>query len=139
MPVDATDRMKIVIYYAAWVIVCAAAAGIVTALIHTLGFSYVPTRPRMIATFLGDAGIALALAAAQGAVALATGSILAQLGRGLRLTVLLGVCVGMFDFLMYFVKMAVPASELGWLPDIAVLVGVMVLITVSGIAPRSAA
>jgi len=135
---DATNRMKIVIYYAAWAIVCAAAAGILLALIHTWRFSYTPNRSGLIDTIFADTVTALALAAGQGAVALLTGSVLAQYGRELRGTVLLGLLLGLFDFTMYFVQMAVPRTELGWLPDIAILVGATVLITLYGMAPRSA-
>ena len=41
---DNSDRMKIVIWYAAWATVCAAVAGIAIALAHTWFFSYTPTR-----------------------------------------------------------------------------------------------
>ena len=139
MAVDSSNRMKIVIYYAVWAVVCAAVAGIVTSLIHTWRFSYIPSRSGLFATLFGDVAIALAIAAGQGAVALVTASVLAQLGRELRRTVLLGLSVGAFDFLMYFVQMALPATELGWLPDVAILVGATVLITLSGMAPASAA
>jgi len=57
---------------------------------------------------------ALAIAAGQGAVVLVTGSLLAQLGRSLQGTVLLGLLIGLFDFAMYLVQMAIPAAELGW-------------------------
>jgi len=129
---DTGDRMRIVIYYAIWATVCAAVAGIVVALIHTWFFSYNPGRSAVIQTLFGGVVTALAVAAGQGAVTLVTGSLLAQLGRTLNLTVLLGLAIGAFDFVMYFVQMAVPATELGWVPDIAILVAVTVLITVLG-------
>ena len=139
MAVDESNRMRIVIYYAAWAIVCAAAAGLLIALIHTWWFSYNPNRSGVINVLFGDAVTALALAAGQGAVALVTGSVLAHYGRALQGTVLLGLLLGLFDFVMYFVQMAVPQTELGWLPDIAILVGVTVLVTWYGSAPRSVA
>ena len=139
MTVDASNRMKVVLYYAAWAIVCAAFAGMVIALIHTWKFSYHPNRSRLFETLSGDVITALALAAGQGGVALLTGSALAHYGRELRGTVLLGLLVGLFDFTMYFVQMAVPQAELGWLPDIAILVGATALITLYGMAPRTAA
>jgi len=124
--------MRIVIYYAVWTVVCAAAAGLVTALVHAWFFSYIPNRVGLIDTLFGDAVTALAIAAGQGAVVLVTGSVLAQWGRVLRGTVLLGLLVGLFDFVMFVLQMAVPATELGWLPDIAVLVVATVIITLSG-------
>jgi hypothetical protein len=136
---DASNRMKIVIYYAAWAIVCTAAAGLLTALIHTWWFSYIPNRSGLIDALFGDAVTALALAAGQGAVALLTGSVLAHYGRELQRTVLLGLLQGLFAFVLYFVQMAFPRTEVGWLPDIAILVGATVLITLYGMAPRSAA
>ena len=58
--------------------------------------------------------------------------LLVQLGRTLNLTVLLGLALGLFDFVMYFLQMAVPATELGWVPDLAILTAVTILITVLG-------
>jgi|SRR5437773_6218792 len=129
---DTNDRMRIVVYYAVWATLCATAAGVVIALIHAWFFSYHPGRPALIHTLFGDAVTALAVAAGQGAVALVTGSLLVQLGRTLNLTVLLGLALGLFDFVMYFLQMAVPATELGWVPDLAILTAVTILITVLG-------
>ena len=139
MTADASNRMRVVIYYAGWAIVCTAAAGILIALIHTWRFSYIPNRSGLLDALFGDLVTALAIAAGQGAVALLTGSILAHYGRELQRTVLLGLLLGLFDFAMYFVQMALPQTELGWLPDIAILVGATVMITLYGMAPRSAA
>ena len=75
---------------------------------------------------------AVAIAAGQGAVALLTGGVLARLGRTLRFTVLLGLLIGVFDFVMSFLQMAVPATELGWTPDLLILVVVTAAITVAG-------
>ena len=132
MAVESGDRMRIVIYYAVWATICATAAGIVIALIHTWLFSYIPNRSGLIHTLFSDAVTALAIAAGQGAVVLVTGSLLAQLGRSLQGTVLLGLLVGLFDFAMYLVQMAIPAAELGWIPDIVILVVAAVAITVFG-------
>ena len=127
-----TDARRIAIYYAAWATLCAAAAGVVVALIHTWFFSYNPGKSALMHTLFGDLVTAVAIAAGQGAVALVTGSVLAQLGRTLNYTVLLGLVIGLFDFAMYFLQMAVPATELGWVPDIVILVGVTILITALG-------
>src|SRR2546430_6067288 len=92
------DRMKIVIGYAVWATLCAAVAGVALSFIHTWFFSYHATRPGFWRTLLEDAAVTVGIAAGQGAVALATGSVLTQLGRGLHATVLLGLLVGLFDF-----------------------------------------
>ena len=135
---DTGDRMRVVVYYAIWATLCAALAGVVVALIHTWFFSYNPGKSAVIETLFGGIVTALAIAAGQGAVALVTGSLLAQLGRGLNFTVLLGLLIGVFDFVMYFVQMVVPATELGWVPDVIILVAATALITALG-ARRSAA
>ena len=126
------DRMRVVVYYAVWATLCAAGAGVVVALIHTRFFAFNPGRSAALQTLVQGIETALAIAAGQGAVALVTGSILAQLGRSLNFTVLLGLLIGVFDFVMYFLQMAVPATELGWGPDIGILVAVTALITVLG-------
>ena len=139
MAVDSGDRMRIVIYYAVWATICATVAGIAIALIHTWLFSYIPNRSGLIHTLFSDAVTALAIAAGQGAVVLVTGSLLAQLGRSLQGTVLLGLLIGLFDFAMYLVQMAIPAAELGWIPDIGILVVAAVAITVFGATKPSTA
>ena len=135
---DAGERMRIAIYYAAWVILCAAVAGLTIALIHTWYFSYIPNRSGLFQTLFGDAVTALALAAGEGAVALVTGRTLARFGRTLRGTVLLGLLVGLFDFALYFLQMAFPRTELKWPLDIAILVLATVVITCFGSVPASA-
>jgi hypothetical protein len=129
---DTGDRMRVVVYYAIWATLCAAVAGVVVALIHTWFFSYNPSRSAVMETLFGGVVTALAIAAGQGAVALVTGSLLAQLGRALNFTVLLGLLIGVFDFVVYFLQMAVPATELGWVPDIIILVAATALITALG-------
>lgn len=135
---DTGDRMRVVVYYAIWATLCAAVAGVVVAMVHTWFFSYNPGKSALMETLFGGVVTALAVAAGQGAVALVTGSLLAQLGRGLNYTVLLGLVIGLFDFVMYFLQMAVPATELGWTPDIIILVVATVLITGLG-AKKTAA
>jgi len=129
---DTGDRMRGVVYYAIWATLCAAVAGTIVALIHTWFFAFNPGKSAVIETLFQGVVTALAIAAGQGAVALVTGSLLAQVGRSLNLTVLLGLVIGLFDFVMYFLQMAVPATELGWVPDIAILVVATVAITLIG-------
>src|SRR5438046_4481380 len=119
MATDTGDRLKVVIYYAIWATLCAAAAGLVIAGLHTWLFSYIPTRSRLIFTLVGDAVTALAIAAGQGAVALVTGSVLAQFGRSRQRRVRLGLLGGGFGIAMELVQVGVPASQSGWKPDVA--------------------
>ncbi len=132
MASDAGDRIRIVIGYALWATVCAALAGVALSLIHTTFFSYHASRLGFWRTLFDDVSTTVAIAAGQGAVALLTGSVLAQLGRTLRATVLLGLLVGAFDFVMNFLQMVAPRTELGWPPDLIILAGVTVAITVFG-------
>jgi hypothetical protein len=129
---DLSDRTRIVIYYAIWATICAAVAGLVIALIHTWFFSYNPGRSAVMETLFSGSAAAVGIAAAQGAVALVTGSLLAQLGRTLQYTLLLGLLIGLFDFVMYFLQMTVPATELGWIPDLVIIVGMTAAITAAG-------
>lgn len=126
------DRMRIVIGYAVWATLCAAVAGVALSLVHTVFFSYHAGRPGFWSVLFEDAMATFGIAAGQGAVALVAGGVLAQRGRVLYATVLLGLLVGAFDFVMNFVQMAVPRTELGWVPDLAILAGATVLITVLG-------
>ena len=129
---DADARTRIVIAYAVWATICAAVAGVAIALIHTAFFSFHPGRSAVVETFVDGLVAAVAIAAAQGAVALVTGGLLTRLDRTLHYTVLLGLILGVFDFVMYFVQMAVPVTELGWTPDIAILLIVTIAITAAG-------
>ena len=129
---ETNDRTRIIIYYSIWTTVCAAVAGLAIALIHTWFFSYNPGRSAVIETLFSGSVAAVGIAAAQGAVALVTGSLLAQLKRTLQYTLLLGLLIGVFDFVMYFLQMAVPATELGWVPDLIIIVGITAAITAVG-------
>lgn len=129
---DTGDRMKIVIGYAVWATLCAAVAGVAVSLIHTWFFSYNPSRHEFWRTLFDDVVVTLAIAAGQGTVALVAGSVLAQLGRALHATVLLGLVIGAFDFVMNTLQMAVPRTELGWAPDLVMLAAATLVITVVG-------
>lgn len=128
----ADTRTRIVIFFAVWAAICAAVAGLAVALIHTAFFSFNPGRSAVIETFFSGSVAAVGIAAGQGAVALVTGGLLARLGRTLQYTLLLGLLIGVFDFAMYFLQMVVPATELGWIPDLVIIVVVTVAITVAG-------
>src|SRR5260370_32936718 len=131
---DGDSRIRITTYYAIWATICASVAGFVVALIHTWFFSYHAGRSAAIETLFSGTVAAVGIAAAQGAVALATASLLGQLGRSLQYTLLLGLVLGLFDFVMYIVQMTLPATELGWIPDVAILVAAGALITFAGSA-----
>src|SRR5258705_2185981 len=96
------DRTRIVIYYSIWATICAAVAGLAVALIHTWFFSYNPGRSAIIETLFSGVVAAVWIAAAQGALALVTGSLLARLGRTLQVTLLLRLAIVLFDFLRHF-------------------------------------
>ncbi len=133
------DRIKIVIGYAVWAGLCAAAAGVAVSLVHTAFFSFHTGPHDFWRVLFDDAVTALAIAAGQGAVALVSGSVLAQLNRALHATVLLGLLVGLFDFVMLFIQMAFPRTELGWVPDLVILAVVTLGITLLGSRPAAAA
>ena len=125
-------KSKVVVYYAVWVTVCAVAAGLMVAALHTVFFSYHPGRAATFHVLFDDGVTALALAVGQGAVAWVAGSVLERFRRGLRMTVLLGLAIGLFDLVMYLVQMLVPATELGWTGDVILLALVTGLVTVLG-------
>ena len=125
-------RTRILIYYSIWAMICAAVAGFIIALIHTWFFSYNPGRSAVIETLFTGTVAAMGIAAAQGAVVLVTGRLLTRLGRTLQYTLLLGLLIGLFDFVMYFLQMAVRATELGWIPDLVIIVVVTAAITAAG-------
>lgn len=126
------DRMRIVVYYAVWATICATIGGIAVTLIHTWFFSFNPGKSAVLKTLFDGSVTTFAIAAGQGAVALVTGSVLAQLGRTLQYTVLLGLLIGVFDVAMYMVQLTVPATELGWTLDIIILSVAAAAITAAG-------
>ncbi|HET8713646.1 MAG TPA: hypothetical protein VFM23_08215 [Gemmatimonadales bacterium] len=128
----ADSRIRIVIAYAIWAGICAVVAGVVMAIIHTQFFSYIPSRTAFMSTLLGGIATTSAIAAGQAAVILATGSLLAQRGYTLQGTVLLGLLVGAFDFLMNLLQLIVPALEPGWTWDLVILAVATVGITLLG-------
>jgi len=114
--------MKVVVSYAVWATICAAVAGGAAALVHLL----------VRDNASGWAVTTLAVAAGQGAVALLTGSLLAQFGRTLRSTVLLGLLIGLFDLALALVQTFVPAAEVGWRPTLVILAAAAAAITLLG-------
>ena len=128
----ADTRTRIVIAYAVWAAICATLAGVAMAFIHTQFFSFVPSRTVFMSTLLGGIATTSAIAAGQAAVILATGRVLAQRGYTLQGTVLLGLLIGVFDFLMNLVQLIVPALEPGWTWDLVILAVATIAITMLG-------
>jgi hypothetical protein len=128
----AGEQTRVLVWYGIWATICATTAGVLVSLVHTWFFAYIPSHSARVETLVSDLVLALAIAAGQGAVALVTGSILAQLGRALQATVLLGLILFAFDFVMDFLQMIVPATELGWVPDLIILAVAAIGITVWG-------
>jgi hypothetical protein len=127
-----TASRRIVVYYAVWATICAAVAGLAMTLIHTWFFSSVSGGAAVGRALLSGSATTLAIAGGQGLVAALTGLLLAAIGRELRFTVLLGLLLGLFDFVMYFLQAALPVTELGWGPDLAILAAAAALITALG-------
>ena len=138
MATDTRDRLKIVVYYAVWATFCAGAAGVMMSLIHTWFFAFVPSRTAFMETLAGGIAVTAAIAAGQAAVILATGGLLLRIGFTLQGTVLLGLLVGAFDFMLNLVQLLVPALEPGWEWDLIIIAAVTVAITLIG-ARRTAA
>ncbi len=132
MTIDTGDRMKVVVYYAIWATLCAGAAGVLMSLIHTWFFSFAPSRTVFMETLAGGIVVTVAIAAGQAAVILAAGGLLVRLGFTLQGTVLLGLLVGAFDFVMNLVQLLVPALEPGWAWDLIIITIATVAITLIG-------
>ncbi len=127
MTTDTGDRMKVVVYYAIWATLCAGAAGVMMSLIYTWFFA-----PSRGTAFMEGIAVTLAIAAGQAAVILAAGGLLVRLGFTLQGTVLLGLLVGAFDFVMNLVQLLVPALEPGWAWDLILIAAATVAITLIG-------
>jgi hypothetical protein len=128
----AGEQTRVVVWYAVWATICAAAAGAVVALLDSFVLSHLSHRAGILNTFVEEVIGILAIAAGQGAVALVTGSIMAQLGRAVQATVLLGLLIGAFDFLFDLVQILVPATEVEWLWKLVASLVVAVGVTLWG-------
>ena len=129
---DANDQSRIVVWYAVWATVCAAVAGIVVLLFDTYLFSHLVHRAAIIRNVVDEGSGVLAIAAGQGAVALVAAGALTQLGRALQATVLLGLLIGVFDFLFDLLQVFVPAVEVDWLWKLLIGLAAVIVITVAG-------
>lgn len=131
--------MRIVTYYAAWAALCALVAGVLVAGANTMHLAMgMGVDQWIVWHFLGGTAAVGAIALGQGVVAFVSGAALHALGRTLRVTVLLGVAIGLFDLVLYVVQWLIPATELGWTRDFVILAAVVALVTAVGSVRRPA-
>lgn len=136
---DANDQSRVVVWFAVWATVCAAVAGIVVLLFDTYIFSHLVHRAAIIHNLVDEGSGVLAISAGQGAVALVTASALMQLGRVLQPTVLLGLLIGVFDFVFDLLQVFVPATEVEWKWKLVISLLAVLVITVAGSRKPAAA
>lgn len=136
---DANDQSRVVVWFAVWATVCAAVAGIVVLLFDTYIFSHLVHRAAIIHNLVDEGSGVLAISAGQGAVALVTASALMQLGRALQPTVLLGLLIGVFDFVFDLLQVFVPATEVEWKWKLVISLLAVLVITVAGSRKPAAA
>lgn len=136
---DANDQSRVVVWFAVWATVCAAVAGIVVLLFDTYIFSHLVHRAAIIHNLVDEGSGVLAISAGQGAVALVTASALMQLGRALQPTVLLGLLIGVFDFVFDLLQVFVPATEVEWKWKLVISLLAVVVITIAGSRKPAAA
>ena len=136
---DANDQSRVVVWFAVWATVCAAVAGIVVLLFDTYIFSHLVHRAAIIHNLVDEGSGVLAISAGQGAVALVTASALMQVGRALQPTVLLGLLIGVFDFVFDLLQVFVPATEVEWKWKLVISLLAVLVITVAGSRKPAAA
>lgn len=136
---DANDQSRVVVWFAVWATVCAAVAGIVVLLFDTYIFSHLVHRAAIIHNLVDEGSGVLAISAGQGAVALVTASALLQFGRALQPTVLLGLLIGVFDFVFDLLQVFVPATEVEWKWKLVIGLLAVLVITIAGSRKPAAA
>ena len=136
---DANDQSRVVVWFAVWATVCAAVAGIVVLLFDTYIFSHLVHRAAIIHNLVDEGSGVLAISAGQGAVALVTASALMQVGRALQPTVLLGLLIGVFDFVFDLLQVFVPATEVEWKWKLVISLLAVLVITIAGSRKPAAA
>ena len=118
---DLRDDLKPAAFTGASTAVMGTLGGLAPAAVHTVLAATSPLSLAWLATT--DVAVVAGIALGQGIAATATA--LAR-GKGVwyispRRGFAASLAVGAFNGLMYFVQMAVPATELGWIPDLAIL------------------
>lgn len=136
---DANDQSRVVVWFAVWATVCAAVAGIVVLLFDTYIFGHLVHRAAIIHNLVDEGSGVLAISAGQGAVALVTASALLQFGRALQPTVLLGLLIGVFDFVFDLLQVFVPATEVEWKWKLVIGLLAVLVITIAGSRKPAAA
>jgi len=105
---DSGDRMKIVIGYAVWATLCAAVAGVAISFIHTWFFSYHATPAGILADAPRRCGGDGRPSPRPGRRGLGHGQRAHPARTWVAGHVLLGLLVGLFDFLMNFFRWPCP-------------------------------
>lgn len=136
---DANDQSRVVVWFAVWATVCAAVAGVVVLLFDTYLFSHLVHRAAIIHNLVDEGSGVLAISAGQGALALVSAGALMQFGRSLQPTVLLGLLIGVFDFLFDLLQVVVPATEVEWKWKLVISLLAVLVITVAGSRKPTAA
>lgn len=129
---EASDQSRVAVWYAVWATACAAVAGIVVLLLDTYLFSRIGHRAAVVGSLVDEGGGVLAISAGQGAVALVAAGGLMQLGRSLQATVLLGLLVGVFDFVFDLLQVFVPPVEVEWKWKLVIGLAAALVITAAG-------
>jgi hypothetical protein len=132
MVMEPADRTRVAVWYAVWATACGAVAGIVVLLFDTYLFSHLVHRAAVYRNLLEEGGGVLAIAAGQGAVVLVTSGALLQFGRALNATVLLGLLIGVFDFVFDLLQVFVPSLEVDWTWKLIIGLAAGLAITIAG-------
>jgi len=116
------DDVKPAAFTGASTAVLGTVGGLLPALVHTLTAAGDPNTAAWLLTT--DVAVVAAIGLSQGIAATATA--LAR-GKGRyyvspKRGFVGALAVGAFNGLVYFLQMAVPATELGWLPDLVILI-----------------
>jgi len=129
---EASDQTRVAVWYAVWATACAAVAGIVVLLLDTYVFGRFGHRSAVAFSLVDEGGGVLAIAAGQGAIALATASIAMQLNRSLQATVALGLLIGVFDLVFDLLQFFVPSVEVEWKWKLVIGLAAALIITAAG-------
>jgi len=118
---DLRDDLKPAAFTGASTAVIGTVGGLLPAAVHTITAATGPLGAAWLLTtdvaVVAAIGIGQGIAAGATALARGKGEFYISPRRGL----LGALGVGAFNGLMYFLQMAVPATELGWIPDLLIL------------------
>lgn len=121
---DIRDDVKPAAFTGASTAVMGTVGGLLPALVHTLSTAGDPFSAAWLLTtdvaVVAAIGLGQGVAAGASALARGRGSFYISPRRGF----VAALAVGAFNGLMYFTQMAVPVTELGWIPDLLIMLGV---------------